>query len=181
MERSQLKIKGNTDNVVELLFDTPKEGESQHGRWYLYGLKHNEQEMSLFATQTLHDILSAYGRGDRLNIRKEENENGKFQGWNVIPEEGTPFRNGTSPMSNTVKATPSATETEKREYYAHRNDDLTRDIHRQVAFKEACKMHGLSGGFLAAEELAVIAHNTDNLLRVLEGEVQIVDEEKLPF
>jgi hypothetical protein len=41
-----------------------------------------------------------------------------------------------------------------------------------VAFKEACKMHGSCDGLLTQQELLVIAVNTDNLLKVLEGDTE---------
>jgi len=176
-----LKIKANTDNVVEFLFDSPKEGTNDFGMWHRYALKHNGNEVGLFATDALHAKLMNFTTGDRVNIRKEEYEPNKY-GWNVIPEEGTPARNTGTPsnINGSYKSTPSATTVETRQYYKNQNDDKTHDIHNQVAFKEACKMHGLSDGLLTRQELLVIAVNTDNLLKVLEGEFVSDTEENEP-
>ena len=176
-----LKIKAYTDHIVEFLYDSPKEGTNEHGIWHRYALKHNGNEVGLFATDALHAKLMNFTTGDRVNIRKEEYSSNKF-GWNVIPEEGTPVRNGSTPegIDDSYKAAPSATTVETRQYYKTQNDDKTHDIHNQVAFKEACKMHGLSDGLLTRQELLVIAVNTDNLLKVLEGEFVSDTEENEP-
>jgi hypothetical protein len=168
-----LKIMANTDNVVEFLYDSPKEGTNDYGIWHRYALKHNGEEVGLFATDALHAKLMNFTVGDRVNIRKEEYEPNKF-GWNVTPEEGTPVRNGSTSegIDDSYKAAPSATTVETRQYYKNQNDDKTHDIHNQVAFKEACKMHGLCDGLLTPQELLVIAKNTDNLLKVLEGDTE---------
>jgi len=67
-----LKIMANTDNVVEFLFDSPKEGTNDYGIWHRYALKHNGEEVGLFATDALHAKLMNFTVGDRVNIRKEE-------------------------------------------------------------------------------------------------------------
>tara|TARA_Y100000031_G_scaffold155822_1_gene207871 strand:- start:1509 stop:2093 length:585 start_codon:yes stop_codon:yes gene_type:complete len=180
-----LKIKANTDNVVEFLYDSPKEGTNYYGVWRRYTLKHNGNEVGLFATDALHAKLMNFTTGDRVNIRKEEYEPNKY-GWNVIPEEGTPVRNGSTPegIDDSYKAAPSATTQETREYYKNQNDDKTKDIHRQVAFKEACKLLRFfhdNSGLLTPEELNVIALNTDNLLDILEyGHIVRQDENEPP-
>jgi len=177
MEQHQtLKIKANTDNVVEFLYDSPKEGTNDYGMWHRYALKHNGNEVGLFATDALHAKLMNFTTGDRVNIRKEEYEPNKY-GWNVIPEEGTPVRNGPTPegIDDSYKSAPSATTVETRQYYKSQNDDRTKDIHRQVAFKEACKMFGELNDYLSDESLDIIANNTDSLLRVLEGRIMNVE------
>jgi len=176
MERKTLKIKANTDNVVTFLYDTPIEGTNNYGMYHLYAFDINGEEHGLFATDALHAKLMNFTTGDRVNIRKEEYEPNKFA-FNVIPEEGTPARNTGTPngVDGSYKSTPSATTTETREYQAKQNDSRTKDIHHQVAFKEACKMFGEFTGFLTEEELEIISTNTKRLLDVLE------ERDNLPF
>ena len=60
-------------------------------------------------------------------------------------------------------------------------DDRTHDIHRQVAFKEACKMFGPTDETLSDEQLSIIKANTDSLLaNVLEYTAPIIDDD-VPF
>ena len=176
MERKTLKIKANTDNVVKFLFDTPIEGTNNYGMYHLYAFDVKGEEHGLFATDALHEKLKNFTKGDMVNIRKEEYEANKFA-FNVIPEEGTPARNTGTPngIDSSYKSAPSPTTTESRQYQAKQNDSRTKDIHRQVAFKEACKMFGDFTGFLEEEELEIIRTNTDKLLSVIE------DGDNLPF
>ena len=59
---------------VTLAFDSPKEGNNDYGRWYLYGIKTdiNDDEDSFFATATLHSMIQTLGakEGDDLVIEK---------------------------------------------------------------------------------------------------------------
>ena len=59
---------------VVLAFDSPKEGNNDYGRWYLYGIKTdiNDDEDSFFATATLHSMIQTLGckEGDDLIIEK---------------------------------------------------------------------------------------------------------------
>ncbi len=59
---------------VTLAFDSPKEGNNEYGRWYLYGIKTdiNDDEDGFFATATLHSMIQTLGakEGDDLVIEK---------------------------------------------------------------------------------------------------------------
>ena len=158
-----LKITANTDNVVELLYDSPKTGTNNYGIWYLYGVKNGGKEVGIFATESLHGKLQDYRRGDKVNIRKEEYEPGKFA-YNVIPEEGTS-------ISESKNATFNI-------------DDRTHDIHKQVCLKLAVDMMETKNKTLTDGDLVVIEANMKSLLMVLEGSNFLDKEENkddLPF
>ena len=143
MDVPTLKPKANIDHIVEFLYDNPREGTNDYGVYHRYAFKYNGDEVGLFATDALHSKLAMFHKGDRVNIRKEEYEPGKF-GFNVIPEEGTPIRNGSTPegIDDSYKAEPNASEKERRNYYASKTDDKTKDIHRQVCLKLAVQSMG---------------------------------------
>ena len=167
-DRPTLKILANTDNAVKLMYDTPKSGTNEYGNWYLYGVEKDGEEMGLFATENLNEKLSPYTAGDVVNIRKDEYEPGKF-GFNVIPQEGTPPRTQSNDRSEVT-----ATTVEKREYFESKDDKRTSDIHRSLAFKEACMLYAKSvdmadDAVLKDGDLETIATNAQNLLKVLEG------------
>jgi len=109
-----LKPKANIDHIVEFLYDNPREGTNDYGVYHRYAFKYNGDEVGLFATDALHAKLAMFHKGDRVNIRKEEYEPGKF-GFNVIPY----------PRS-----------------IASKTDDKTKDIHRQVCLKLAVQSMG---------------------------------------
>jgi len=155
-QNETLKISANTDTLVEFLYDEPKTGTNNYGQWFLYGVKNEGKEKGIFATQALHNKIQYYRRGDRVNIRKEEYEPGKF-GWNVIPEEGT-----------TVKSETNSTS---------KIDDRTHDIHKQVCLKLAVDMMKAEGGTLSEGQLIVIEANMNSLLMVLEGTASSSTEE----
>ncbi len=158
MERSTLKIKANTDNVVKFLYDTPIEGTNAYGLYHLYAFDLNGEETGLFATDNLHEKLRNFTKGDSVNIRKEEYEAGKF-GWNVIPQEGTPTRKTPPPSVSNVSSTP---------------DDRTKDIHRQVCLKLAVQSMDTSETL----DFAMVKLRMDGLLNVLDGKET---KEELPF
>lgn len=162
-DRETLKIMTGTDNVIEFMYDTPKTGNNSYGAWYLYGINHDGAEKGLFATQTLHDKLRHYGKGDKVNVRKEEYSPGKFA-WNVIPEEGTSVRSESNGKSVDVST-----------------DARTHDIHKQVCLKLACEMYGTKEGTLTDGDLIVIESNMKNLLMVLEGGLKQEEKDDFPF
>jgi len=53
-----------------LLFDNPIEGESQYGKYYMYGVKNGEQEYSFFAPLSVHEQLKGKRRGTQFQITK---------------------------------------------------------------------------------------------------------------
>ena len=67
--KDSFKLSKDADNIVELLYDQPKQGQNAYGSWYLYGVNKEGQETSFFATENLHKKLSTFGRGATVNIR----------------------------------------------------------------------------------------------------------------
>jgi|TARA_R100001530_G_scaffold131546_1_gene103288 hypothetical protein len=160
MERNTLKIKANTDNIVEFLYDTPIEGTNAYGMYHLYAFGMDGEEAGLFATDTLHEKLKNFTKGDSVNIRKEEYEAGKF-GWNVIPQDGTPTRKAPPPSVSTPTTTQSV-------------DARTKDIHRQVCLKLAVQSMDTSETL----DFAMVKLRMEGLLGVLDNEEV---KEELPF
>ena len=161
--KDNLKIAVNTDNIVEFMYDTPKQGTNNYGAWFLYGLRQGDKEVGLFATETLHKKLQFYGIGDKVNIRKEEIDNGRVA-WNVIPEEGTTAKYNGSPNLAPPKM-----------------DNRTHDIHKQVCLKLAVDNMEKSGKCYTSGELVVIEANMYALLDVLEGSAGSQEKEEVPF
>ena len=164
-QNETLKIKANTDNIVEFLYDTPKSGTNNYGAWHLYGVRDNGREVGIFATDYLHDKLQYYRKGDVVNIRKEEIDGGKIA-WNVIPQEGTQTKNS----KNTTLGI----------------DDRTHDIHKQVCLKLAVDMVARKPEYavLTDGEQVIIEANMKALLRILEGTADThtnKDEDNYPF
>jgi hypothetical protein len=157
------------------MYDSPKEGESEYGIWHRYALMYNNEEVCLFASDALDAKLKHFVAGNRVNIRKEEYEPGKY-GWNVIPEEGTSVRHISSPDGVQKISTLSELEIEKRIYWASRTNDKTYDIHKQVALKEACKMFGGKKTKLTEKDSETLLYNMHVILDVLE-EFRDVDDD----
>ena len=57
MERKKLELEVNKPVSLTLLFDSPIEGESQYGKYYMYGVQNGKEEFNLFATG-----VNIYGR-----------------------------------------------------------------------------------------------------------------------
>lgn len=175
--KEQLKFMANQTYPIELLYDTPFEGESKYGKYFTYTVKHEDSEKIIFATEALHKKLDYYRTGDKVTVQKKEYEPNKF-GWDVIPDGDTQYRGQQSKESHL--ATPSATEKEKRTYFQELAENKSHDIHRQVCFKIACDMIDTKNKVLTDGELTVITANTDSLLNVLEGK-HTTTEEEVPF
>ena len=116
MKTLQLK-QFNTDYPITLTYDICKSGESQYGLWNLYGVEHNGEAQGLFAEDALHQELKMYGKGAKLVIRRNQDENGQLE-WQVTPSNGNNAHNSNKTVHSYL-------------------DDRTRDIHRQVALKIA--------------------------------------------
>ena len=150
-QNETLKIKANTDNIVEFMYNEPKTGTNNYGDWFLYGVKNDGKEVGIFATEALHRKLSVYRAGDTVNIRKEEYEPGKF-GWTVAPQ-SSGGSSSPSPVGGNVFTI----------------DARTHDIHKQVCLKLAVDLLGSKDGILTDAELVSIDANMQLLLKVLEG------------
>ena len=131
METTQLKIPTNGSKVVELMFDNCKQGTNDYGNWNLYGLKHEGKDVSLFATDNLHNKLQYYTTGDIVEIAKNETDQGRIA-WEITPREGTPSRNASNSTASPVQATSNGKSV----------DDRTADIHKQVCLKLAVQSMG---------------------------------------
>jgi hypothetical protein len=77
MERKKLELKPNEKIILELLFDSPISGESQYGKYYMYGVKNGEQEYSFFAPLSVHEQLKEKRRGTQFQITKTAIQKGK--------------------------------------------------------------------------------------------------------
>ena len=155
---NKLKNETDTDNVVELMYDSPKPQDNSFGLSWLYGVRKDgsDQDNVIFASKALHGKLESYGRGDKVNIRKEDIGDGRVA-WNVILKSKASSKNSSSSI-----------------------DDRTHDIHKQVCLKLAVDMMPKNGEVLTGGELVVVEANMKSLLRVLEGE-EVEQSEDTPF
>ena len=160
MKTLQLK-QFNIDYPVTLTYDKCKSGESQYGPWNLYGVKYDGVEQGIFAEDALHQQLQKYGKGAKLVIKRNQDDNGKLE-WQVIPQNGNGVAGGAVKSNQTVLS------------YL---DDRTRDIHRQVALKIATISIGQTTKPWTDEDLLEIKVRMDKLLVILDGEVS----DELPF
>jgi len=148
--KDSFKLSKDTDNIVELLYDTPKTGVNNYGAWYLYGVRKDGRETSFFATENLHKQLIIYGQGAKVIISKEEYAPNKFA-WTVKPQSGTKPMASSPSTSNTI-------------------DARTHDIHKQVCLKLSVEMFGsVDGRLLSNADLITIDANMKSLLQVLES------------
>ena len=148
--------KYNTDYPVTLTYDKCRSGESEYGKWNLYGVEYHKDRQAIFADEDLHDKLKQYSKGTKLVIRRNQNEQGKPE-WQVIPQNDK----GIAVGDQTVLS---------------RLDDRTRDIHRQVALKIATISIGQNIKPWTDEDLHEIKLRMDKLLEILEG-----DHYELPY
>lgn len=148
----------NTDYPVTLTYDKCKSGESNYGPWNLYGVEHEGEPQGIFAEDALHEELKKYGKGAKLVIRRNQDDNGQLE-WSVTPANG----NAQHKPQQTVLS------------YL---DDRTRDIHRQVALKIATISIGQSLKPWSDEEFQEIKIRMDKLLVILDGSTE---DEPLPF
>ena len=146
MNTLQLK-KFNHDYPIILTYDKCKSGESNYGHWNLYGVKYEGVEQGIFAEDALHQQLQKFGKGAKLVIRRNQDENGQLE-WQVVPA------NGNNRSNQTV---------------LNYLDDRTRDIHRQVALKIANISIGQTTKPWTDEDLQEIRVRMDNLLEILDG------------
>ncbi len=147
MKTLQLK-KFNQDYPVVLTYDQCKSGESNYGPWNLYGVEYEGEQQGLFAEDALHQELKKYGKGARLVIRKNQDDNGRLD-WQVVPATGN-NRSSNQTVLNYL-------------------DDRTRDIHRQVALKISTISMGQSTKPWTNEDLEEIKVRMDKLLEILDG------------
>lgn len=149
--------KFNYDYPVTLVYDQCKSGESNYGPWNLYGVEYEGEQQGIFAEDALHHELKKYGKGAKLVIRRNQDDNGHLE-WLVTPANGNAQH---QPKQTVLKYL----------------DDRTADIHRQVALKIATISIGQSTKPWADEDLKEIQVRMDKLLNILDGST----EDDLPF
>ena len=147
----------NHDYPITLTYEKCKSGESNYGPWNLYGVEYDGVEQGIFAEDALHQELKKYGKGARLVIRRNQDDNGQLE-WQVAPANGNVQR---QPQQTVLKYL----------------DDRTADIHRQVALKIATISIGQNGKPWTDEDLQEIKVRMDKLLEILDGKVS----NDLPF
>jgi hypothetical protein len=77
-ERKKLELEVNKPQLLELLFDEPMIGNSQYGPYYLYAVKNGtDTEYSFFAPEEVHDKLKSLRKGDKVEITKTAEQQGK--------------------------------------------------------------------------------------------------------
>lgn len=149
--------KFNHNYAITLTYDQCKSGESQYGVWNLYGVEHDGESQGLFAEEALHEELKKYGKGAKLIIRRNQDDNGRLE-WLVTPTNGS---TRSQPQQTVLKYL----------------DDRTADIHRQVALKIATISIGQSTKPWTGDDLQEIKLRMDQLLNILDG----TTEDALPF
>ncbi len=77
MERKKLELKPNEKIILELLFDNPIEGESQYGKYFMYGVKNGNEEYNFFAPLKVHEALKDKPRGTKFQITKTAVQKGR--------------------------------------------------------------------------------------------------------
>jgi len=76
--RPKLELEINQPTHIKLLFDEPIVGESQYGKYYLYAVSNgSDKEYSLFAHNTVHEVLKDHGKGTEAIITKLAAQRGK--------------------------------------------------------------------------------------------------------
>lgn len=68
----------NRPTSIELLYDTPKIGNSQYGEYYLYAVRNGDgtTEYSMFANIDVHEKLKDLKKGSRATITKLAEQKG---------------------------------------------------------------------------------------------------------
>lgn len=77
MERKKLELEVNKPIRLALLFDSPIEGESQYGKYYMYGVENGNEEFNFFAPLKVHEALKDKPRGTRFQLTKTATQKGK--------------------------------------------------------------------------------------------------------
>ena len=152
MKKDHYKLSPTSDNIVELLYDQPKPDSNKWGRYWTCGILKDGQETVFFInSENLHKKLSEYGKGAKLNIKKEEYAPNKYA-WEVHALNGTTPVASTNLQQKTLDSSPVL-------------DKRTLDIHKQVCLKLAVQsLDHVEFDIKAVEE------RTYQLLDVLHGE-----------
>lgn len=77
-DRKKLELELNKPTTLELLFDGPMIGQSKYGDYFLYAVKNGTgEEYSFFAPEEVHEELSKLKKGEKVQITKTAEQNGK--------------------------------------------------------------------------------------------------------
>jgi hypothetical protein len=60
-----------------LLFDSPIEGESRYGKYFMYGVKSDGEEFNFFAPLQVHDAIKHLQKGTEISVTKIGKQQGK--------------------------------------------------------------------------------------------------------
>jgi hypothetical protein len=69
-QRNKLELKTNKPVEIELLYDEPVTGKSQYGNYFMYAVRSEGMEYSLFAPEEVHNELKSLNKGDKAIITK---------------------------------------------------------------------------------------------------------------
>ena len=147
----------NKDYLVTLLYDECKTGESQYGRWALFGVEFQGESQSLFADENLQSELAKFGKGSKLIVRHNQDENGQLT-WSVIPANGNSQTKATKTVSSYI-------------------DEKSASIQRAMALKIAVISIGTSIKPWNDDDLQEIKVRMEKLLEILVGSTS----DDLPF
>ena len=77
MERKKLELEVNLPVSLVLLFDSPIEGESRYGKYFMYGVKNGNEEFNFFAPLQVHDAIKHLQKGTEIVVTKVGKQQGK--------------------------------------------------------------------------------------------------------
>ena len=72
MNKPKLDLQVNIPTTIKLLMDKPITGSNAYGNWYLFGVEHEGQEYSFFATEDVAKFAeeNKLRKGDSLKVTK---------------------------------------------------------------------------------------------------------------
>jgi len=103
MERKKLELEVNKQVSLALLFDSPIEGESQYGKYFMYGCTNGNEEFNFFAPLKVHEALKDKSRGTKFQLTKTATQKGK----KLVQDFDIKFLNGGEQSSPKTEQTDS--------------------------------------------------------------------------
>ena len=99
MNKPKLDLQVNIPATIKLLMDKPVTGSNAYGNWYLFGVEHEGQEYSFFATEDVAKFTEENNlrKGDTLKVTKTFVKVGKKNQTSYqleIVNKSTPISNG---------------------------------------------------------------------------------------
>ena len=139
-DRKKLELELNKPIALELLYDEPIVGKSRLGDYFLYAVKNGtDEEYSFFAPEEVHSEMSKLKKGDKVQITKIAEQNGKKI---VTKYDVKVLSNGKASDDKSVSSQPA---NGKDNYY---------DIMLNSC-RDAIKIQNELGGMFDAKSLAV--------------------------